>query len=616
MRTHNTLAIAIRTATLWAVAGVAVAPAALAVDFNVSGFIRQEMAYKLSDDENPFNQQGNIYNGVPTPNYVFNNVLGIPVDVTRPDYSESNDWNLMATRGELDIAATFNEHFTGAMKVRAFYDNTVYNDLGDVNLFEANFRGDCGTRLEVCGEDYMIDLPSFYLDYTDGPFWLRLGNQQIAWGESIFFRVLDVPNGLDLRRHSFLDWASEEYADERVPALGVRGSFRFANEWELEAFAQEFNPTIYGNENTPYNVIGAQFVRQEEAGFDEVDDEWNFGMRLRGQIGELGVQAIAVSRLNPEGTFSWTTSKVNPFVEAGIGAADPEAIPGTGITVGQLLSQTPFQPFTGYGVYTAREWFEYAGFTRLDGASLQQLLNDFPVAAALSQPVKDAFGLGRIRDYTSASILLDTFFSQALGGLGDLRGHIDRDFDREQIYGIGLNYMFYAEPDSLLDQLIVRFEATYTPDREFTDRALALEPTETDEWATSLIFEKYQRFSENFPATYMVLQWLHKSESDLFGRLVSGYGGDAFTSPPDGRDEFDAVAFAFQQPSPTLMWRFDFAVLYDTEGGYLVQPGVRFKPSKSWTVEAYANFIDGDNEDAMGTFEWGDELGLRLGYQF
>ena len=236
----------------------------------------------------------------------------------------------------------------------------------------------------------------------------------------------------------------------------------------------------------------------------------------------------------------------------------------------------------------------------------------------MAQPVKDAFGLGAIDDYASASTLLDTFFSQALGGLGDLRGHIERKYAREEVYGIGMNYMFYAEPDSFLDQLIVRFEATYTPDKEFTDLALAQEFAVHDEWATSLVFEKYQRFSENFPATYMVLQWLHKTESDMFGRLVGGYGGDASTSPPAGRDGkgFDAIAFALQQPSPTLMWRFDLAVLYDPEGGYLIQPGVRWKPSNAWTVETYANFLDGDNDDQMGTFSWGDELGMRIGYQF
>ena len=150
----------------------------------------------------------------------------------------------------------------------------------------------------------------------------------------------------------------------------------------------------------------------------------------------------------------------------------------------------------------------------------------------------------------------------------------------------------------------------------FTDPSLGQEFLEETEWATSLVFEKYQRFSETFPATYMVLQWLHKSESDLFGRHLDGFDGDATNSPPNGRDQFDAIAFAMQQPSPTLMWRFDLAVLYDVEGGVLVQPGVRWKPSKSYTVELYANLLEGDNNDSMGTFQWSDEVGLRLGYQF
>ena len=38
---------------------------ALAVDWYVSGFIRQEGAYSIdSSNENPWNQSGNVYNGV------------------------------------------------------------------------------------------------------------------------------------------------------------------------------------------------------------------------------------------------------------------------------------------------------------------------------------------------------------------------------------------------------------------------------------------------------------------------------------------------------------------------------------------------------------------------
>ncbi len=47
-----------------AFAAMTVVTGAQAADYNVQGFIRQEPAIKLTDEENPYNQQGNIYNGV------------------------------------------------------------------------------------------------------------------------------------------------------------------------------------------------------------------------------------------------------------------------------------------------------------------------------------------------------------------------------------------------------------------------------------------------------------------------------------------------------------------------------------------------------------------------
>ena len=540
----------------------------------------------------------------------------MPDTITRPkSLEEDNDWNLNMTRAQLDIDARFSDSLKFVGRVRAVYAWDTYDGYGDQNYFETPFRGDCATRLEICGEDYMVDLPSFYLDWNSGAFWLRAGNQQIAWGESLFFRVLDTPNGLDLRRHSALDWASEEFSDKRVPALGVRGSYQFDNGWELEGWTQEFQPTVYSDENTPYNVIASQFVLRQKEGFDEVDDEWNFGARMQGQVGELGLQFTFTSRRNPEGVIRWDALGFNPFTKAGI--------PDPGI--GDLLAQTPFEPFTGQGVYTSKEWWNYAGRSRLNG-NLQQVLDDFPAAQFLTDAlVLPALGLPAgtpVDNYALSSNVLDAFFSPQAGGLGDLRGYIDRRYKSEDIFGFGTNYMFFSEPDSLLDQLIVRFEATYTPDKVFTDPSLAQDYLEEDEWVTSLVFEKYHRFSNSFPATYMVLQWMHKSESDLFGRNLDGYGGQTLENPgwkgPGGRDGFDAISFAFQQPSPTLAWRTDFAILWDPKGGYLIQPGVRWKPTEAWSAELFANFIGGesDNQNTLSTFDYADEVAFRLTYQF
>jgi hypothetical protein len=352
---------AVAASTLVAVSSVQ------AADVSVTGFIRQEAAFSLSSDENVYNQQGNVFN-----NKTVTNALG--ADITRNDVSSDNDWNLMATRAEVDFQIKFSDNWDAFIKVRGFFDNNIYDDFGDPNFFEVEMHGKCGTALEICGKNYMVDLPSAYLDYNNGPLWVRVGNQQIAWGEALFFRVTDVVNGLDLRRHSFIDWASEEYADERIAAPGIRGSYRINNDWELEAFVQQFTPSILGNENTPYNVISSQFVVHQKEGFDDVDDAVNSGFKLTGQLGELGLQLFAVSRRNPDGVYSWTESNVNPFE----GNGDPGLA-----ALGSLLADTPFE-LNPQGIWTGEEWFHYAASSRLDGAAgLDSAILEFPASQAL-----------------------------------------------------------------------------------------------------------------------------------------------------------------------------------------------------------------------------------------
>lgn len=575
--------------------------AAHAVDINMSGFIRQDVAVHLSDDENPANEHGNSYNGRTVARD--STLVGGGADtVTRPGESEENLLNLVQTKLGVDVEARFNDTWTAYGSLRAVGDWGVYDDYEDPNFFESPFHGDNANRLELSSNNYMIDLPSLYLDYREGPVWLRVGNQQIAWGESIFFRVLDVPNGLDLRRHLTLDLAAEEYADERVPSPGVRGSVRFAERFEFEAFAQMFNPSIIPNANTPYNFITAQFTVHQEEGFDDVDDQWNWGGRLKVDLGDLSLQFMGVSRRNPDGVFRWTKSGVN---------RDIPGLPGSGA----VLANTAFE-VSDTGVYSAEEWFDYAADVRLNGVTgLNAAVDDFQPFTGLLGAANTSDLLALVPalgdDYTAASQLLDLFFQ-----LGVTRGHIERIYQREEVFGFGANYIFTA-PGTFLDQLIARFETTYTPNKLFTNTNLGRQFIEEDEWVVGVAFEKYQRFTEAFPATYMVAQWFYKSESDLFGRHLSGYGGDK-GKLPEGRSDYNAFSFAFQQPFPNLIWRADFAMLVDIEGGALFQPGLKWKPNEQFTFETFLNVVvaEDDNMNALSTIDYADELTFRLTYQF
>ena len=82
---------------------------ALAVDWYVSGFIRQEGAYSLnSSNENPWNQSGNVYNGVEAPNAV-EQLLGLsPGTVTRPASSAAPSRSRSATTRPVRSSITSN----------------------------------------------------------------------------------------------------------------------------------------------------------------------------------------------------------------------------------------------------------------------------------------------------------------------------------------------------------------------------------------------------------------------------------------------------------------------------------------------------------------------------
>ena len=293
------------------------------VDFSFSGYLRFDSAFRTDPDENPNNQRTNPFNGKNTGRSAFpsaglgsiaglaesllpgvaapdlarflggaldstitdllNVAPGVPSIAPRSTSRGDNDWNLNQLRGKFDMGVRFGSNVQLFSSLRTVYDMGTYDEFerGDArdafgdpaNPAGFNQRrssyfkyGDfndgsksCVNYLELCGTDYMADFASLYVDILSGPVLLRVGQQQIAWGQALFFRVFDVPNGLDLRRHLILDDALEEYADERISSPGVRVIWQATNEWEAEAYAQLFTPSVFPNANTPYNLIPSQF---------------------------------------------------------------------------------------------------------------------------------------------------------------------------------------------------------------------------------------------------------------------------------------------------------------------------------------------------------------------
>jgi hypothetical protein len=621
-------------------------------DISLGGFVRLETAFSTGY-ENPNNQRGNPYNGVPESRVPGVPTPGIPSTafvvpnpvlastVVRPVAPSNNLFNYHTVRGELEAGIKINSNLNFIFRMRALVEPGRYSDFsgssmassnegnitggdpalygGAPNYFQYRVDGDRHPNpLEIAGPNYLVYFPVAVLNYTHGPLNVRIGNQQIAWGQMIFFRIFDTPDGLDLRRHLVLGKATEEYSDSRVPAPAIRVGYQVSDAILADVFAEKFQPTMYPNPNTPYNVIPAQFTVHDRYSVGNYENKINYGMRLTADFGQYSAGLMYVRRYNPDGIFRWTKSNVNkdfPVVNSTggvneLGIVENTLATATGSTGGARLAQTPVEIAPG-GVYSANEWFHYAAAVRLNGiTALNSLVNDFEPATGqlLADPVTT---------FSAAHNELDTFFTAA----GDsLRGHIARDYFAEDDFGVNLGYVTEAEPGSIFDQILVHLEANYVPNRTYTPVDLGHDPLRQHEWTVGLVAEKYQRFSEAFPATYMVFQALHKTKSDLFGRSLQGYGGTDTSVATGVGGGANYVVLAAIQPFPASIYEAYAAVLADPRGGVLAQPGLRWKPRGDMTVEGFYTYINGHlgapNRNALSTLDFADEFSLRLTYQF
>ena len=641
--------------------------------------LRTDVALRTTSQENFYNQGHHPYHdvGVNRQAYVPPTLVPVPGEILPaadrwvvpiPGFSDTfrdselvdkpdNDFNLVTQRYEMTAQTRFNNNWKFNIRLRAIFDPGVYesdnfraSDYANVagglaggqrpdyrpSYFEARGRGGRNLNpLEISGRNYMVDLPTFFLEYKKGDMTLRLGNQTIAWGSSIFFRTLDIPNGLDFRRHLILDRAIEEFSDKRVPSFGVRLSYQFSGTVLGDFFVKKFQPTILPNPNTPYNVIPAAFYKPYDNYYTGgYDDEVDAGFRLKGDYGNWGWQFVYASRLNPLGAIRWAEAGVNKGVFGPVGEVvrlaynaklpmsnpvcqanyDPTICRLYG-SVEEAFSHAPVHASPA-GTASDLEWWATAGGVKADGlGALNSAVADFPAIRDLYGST--AFNLQEGRNE------LNTFF-MAGGNQGGLRGFLQRDYHREDVFGVGGSVVTSSE-NSLLDSIILNLEVQYTPDRVFTSPDLRKQFLTRDALIASLVAEKWTRWSETYPAAYLVLQYQFRNESDLVGLSLDGYGGNDATGSepkvPGGIGSSNYLVFAGFQPTPNRRFVFEWAVLLDVKGGLLVQPGVQYNPGGGINLELFYNYVNGSlygdpTENVVRRIDWADEVTARFTYAF
>jgi len=242
------------------------------------------------------------------------------------------DFLLMRQFLDLNIYGKLSENFSVTLQPRFFHDMTksVDNHFRQYDSFPRNFSGQ-GNLLEAGGNDFNAELRQAYMDYKEGNLWLRIGKQQIAWGEALGLRVLDTINPLDLRQFLFFDRIFEEFDRIRITQRFLRAKYTIPNE-TIPDLTGEFIlnpgavvPTLLPAQGSPYNVLPA-FLKVRD---DVNQGEPTVGGRLTGTISDVQFSINFLTKPNDDAVGVFRTVFPTPVFPSNCLFGVPGIAPAT-----------------------------------------------------------------------------------------------------------------------------------------------------------------------------------------------------------------------------------------------------------------------------------------------
>ncbi len=190
-----------------------------------------------------------------------------------------------------------------------------------------------GQYMDQYNTDHIQELfREYYADFTlfDDKLSMRVGKQQLVWGQSDFFQAMDLVHGFDFRWRLFF----ENNEDWRKPLFLVNfdldlqdelgGSLNFFVRPGLDReddVGSNFN--IEGGRWIPHPFRGVDFTAFTEYNADHGDgaqDDPTFGFRWNSSVGSIGYSVAYLRTFNPAPIMNPTAGDPSGFLGAfGVG---------------------------------------------------------------------------------------------------------------------------------------------------------------------------------------------------------------------------------------------------------------------------------------------------------
>lgn len=242
-----------------------------------------------------------------------------------PETRDDDKGKLSMARGSLLLDA---DAVTGPLSWKAItrFDKewmTDYqDDLQDLNRSMVN-TGFRGRGSDLMDQYDRAELREFFFDYEYDRVKFRVGKQQVVWGETDFFRAMDVVHGFDYRWRSFLEPENEELRkplimfNTTVQVPELEGSLQVLVRPGLDAHnAIGNNVDVYGGRWAPQPYRGTDFFSLVNTDYEhpEGDNEKvTGGLRWSGIAGDVNYSLVWLKSYQGDPVIN---SSFNPYKKA------------------------------------------------------------------------------------------------------------------------------------------------------------------------------------------------------------------------------------------------------------------------------------------------------------
>ncbi|SPD75178.1 hypothetical protein PITCH_A470007 [uncultured Desulfobacterium sp.] len=216
-------------------------------------------------------------------------------------------WNLLRSLLQLELNYKPTDIFRFYMKGRITHDQTYLlqgSDLNDYNTTTWTYEHHAADMKTGYGEDtFMAEIWELWANVETERFWIRLGKQQIAWGDLPGVRIADKFNPLDKSWH--LTNEPEEFENIRIPEWAGRFYFSLPadmsgpfdevyvdiayNPGDLHPDMQPASGSPYMNSfsGDPYAGLADTGAPQPDPDYNDMRGEDKYGVRVGFNVGQL-----------------------------------------------------------------------------------------------------------------------------------------------------------------------------------------------------------------------------------------------------------------------------------------------------------------------------------------